>query len=37
MALLLGIDVGAYSSKGVLTKLDSAVLQTHGVEQAAER
>ena len=30
--LLLGIDVGTYSSKGVMVELDGTVLQTHVVE-----
>ena len=30
--LLLGIDVGTYSSKGVLVEADGTVLKTHVVE-----
>ena len=36
MALLLGVDVGTYSSKGVLTELDGTVLQTHVVEHTVD-
>jgi len=34
--LLLGIDVGTYSSKGVLTRFDGTVLKTHVVEHTME-
>ena len=34
--LLLGIDVGTYSSKGVLTELDGTVLKTEVVEHAMD-
>ena len=34
--LLLGVDVGTYSSKGVLTELDGTVLQTHVVEHTVD-
>ena len=34
--LLLGIDVGTYSSKGVLVQPDGKVLKTHVVEHEME-
>lgn len=34
--LLLGIDVGTYSSKGVLTRSDGTILKTHVVEHTME-
>lgn len=34
--LLLGIDVGTYSSKGVLVEVDSTVLKSHIVERTVD-
>ena len=34
--LLLGIDIGTYSSKGVLVKPDGTLLKSHVVEHVME-